>query len=153
MNDEMFAKLDRFHGKPELVKITDDTGEIQEFSIAQLPVKHLPMVLKLQAYKDKYMVKTEKRVENKKTRRLETVVDETMDYSKMSETEIDIVMGLTKDMIVKSIAYSLASDKQNDEEISKIEKMVDTWGVAYLEKFSDAVMKVNAMTEGDSKKS
>ena len=153
MSEDLFTRLDKFHGKPELIKVTDDTGTVQDFSISQLPVKHLPMVLKLQAYRDKYTVKTEKRVENKKTRRLETVVEETMDYSKMSETEIDIVMGLTKDMIVKSIAYSLASDKQNDEEISKIEKMVDTWGVAYLEKFSDAVMKVNAMTEGDSKKS
>jgi len=76
-----------------------------------------------------------------------------MDYSKMSESEVDIVVGLTKDMIVKSISYSLASDKQNDEEIKKIESMVDTWGIAYLDKFSSAVMKVNSMGEGDSKKS
>jgi len=158
---KVFAKLDKFHGKSEVVELQNDEGETVKFKLYQLPLKYMPLLTKLQAFQSRITTKQPvKDFDSKNRNKMVEKVVENTDFSKLSATELEEYHRLTKDILVTTMAFSICIDEGllNYSDIAKgipstmieqVKTSVELMSMSYLDKFMTAIFELSNVPRGD----
>ena len=148
--ENLLAKLDKYHGKPNEVEIENDDGEIDKWLIYPLPNKYLPLMLKIQQVIQRAPTK---QVDGK----------EVPDTSALKEEDQEKLADLNRELVVTSIAFSMCVqeglldyktfDKGVPErKIESVKQAVNGMNAAYFQKFMEGIGAANETpVTGDSK--
>lgn len=155
MEAGLFAKLDKFHGKPEEVTLQDDDGNYHKFTVYPLPIRFMPMILKMQAYRRKAErpVRKEVEVKDPATGEVKKEFQEVSVYDSANFTseDMDRFFELMRDFVVTGFAHGISKDN-TDSEIEEIRKRVERFSFRHLEAISNAIMKVNKIDDAQEDK-
>lgn len=155
MEAGLFAKLDKFHGKPEEVTLQDDDGTYHKFTVYPLPVRFMPMILKMQAYRRKAErpVRTEFEIKDPATGdiRKEVKEESVYDAANFSPEDMDRFFELMRDFVVSGFAHGISKGNTADE-IEEIRRRVENFSFRHLEAISNAIMKVNKIDDAQEDK-
>jgi len=147
--DAIIEKLNKFHGKPNEIKLKNDEGIEIPFKFYQLPMRYFPLMTKFQAMHQKGSKK------NKEGK-------EEFDMELLNSNEQKEYYEALSEFISTSMAFSICIDdgliQYNETErglpketLDKVKSMVELMSFEYLTELAEAVMGVYA-TGGDATK-